>query len=142
MDGALEANDDRSEEGEWAAGDLSGVLIVLINDSEVRAACKEEMEFMSETELCKGSTAEDCWSSTGKPPVSTKWVDAKKDEEVRSHLVASVLRRKPTRTGLTCSHPHRRHIKRDRTNGRDNKIAARIRPSPLVATMNELYDLH
>ena len=105
----LEVNDDpheedaRPEDDEWATDGLSGEFI---DDSEFRAARKEETEFMSEIELCEGSSAEDCWSSTGKPPVSTKWIDSKKGEGVGSHLVVRDFT--ATRTGLTCSHPHRR----------------------------------
>ena len=70
------------EEGEWATDDLSGEFI---DASEVRAARKEETEFMKEIELCDDSTAdEDCW----KPAVSTKWVDSKKRGAVRSRLLA------------------------------------------------------
>ena len=71
----LEVNDDpdeqdaRPEEGEWATDDLTGEFIIA---SEVGAARQEETEFMKEIKLSEHSTAEDCWSSTGKPPVSTK----------------------------------------------------------------------
>ena len=77
----LEVNDDRNEkdarpeEGEWATDDMSGEFI---DASEVRAARKGETEFMNDIELCEDSTAEDCWSGTGTPPVSTKWIDSKK----------------------------------------------------------------
>ena len=76
----LEVNDDpdeedtRSEEDDWATDDLSGEFT---DASEVRAARKGESEFTEEIELHEDSTAEDCWSSTRKPPVSTKWTDSK-----------------------------------------------------------------
>ena len=64
-------------EGDCATDDESGKSIAA---SEVRAARKEETEFMNEIQLSEDSTSEDCWSSTGKPPVSTKWIDSKKGE--------------------------------------------------------------
>ena len=87
----LEVNDDpdeedaRPEEGEWATDDLS---CEFIDASEVRATRKEETESMNEIELYEDSTTKDCWSSTGMPPVSSKWIAFNKGEGVRSRLVS------------------------------------------------------
>ena len=94
----------RPAEGERATDDLCGELV---GASEVRAALKGEPEFMTEIELCEDSTAERCWASNGKKPVSTKWTHFKwREKGLRSRLVARDF--KANRTRLTCSHPRRR----------------------------------
>ena len=106
MNDDLDEEDARPEEGEWATDDLSGEFI---ETSDVRAARKEETEFMIEIELLEDSAAEDCCSSTGKPPVSTKWTDSNEGEGVRWPVIA---RRKATsdkdRADLFASTPSRR----------------------------------
>jgi hypothetical protein len=90
----MEVNDDVEElpgggEGEWAVDDLSGKEL---KAEDVRAARKEEVEFMMKIGLCEEATEQDCWDKTGKAPVGTKWIDVLKQTEngaiVRSRLVA------------------------------------------------------
>ena len=52
----------------------------------------EEVSFMKELTVWEPMTWEECVEKTGKPPVSTRWVDADKGRggavELRSRLVA------------------------------------------------------
>ena len=58
----------------------------------VQEARREELDFMSKIGLFKEATVEECIEHTGKPPISTKWVDVNKGSaevpEVRCRLVA------------------------------------------------------
>ena len=67
----LDEEDARPQEGERATDDPSGDFI---DNSKDRAARKEETKFMNEIEFCEHSAAKDRWRSTGKPPVSTRWI--------------------------------------------------------------------
>jgi hypothetical protein len=89
--GGLEVNDDVEEGVEWTryidektGEDLDPKL--------VKAARKEEMTFMEKIVVFEESTREECFQETGKPPVSTRWVDINKgtaeDPEVRCRMVA------------------------------------------------------
>jgi hypothetical protein len=58
----------------------------------VKQARKEELEFMKKIGLFDLVPVEDCWKSTGKDPITTKWVDVNKGSmekpDVRCRLVA------------------------------------------------------
>ena len=77
--------------GCWEAGeDLE------LDPEKVAEARKEELEFMLGIGVWEESTWEDCLANTGKPPVTTKWVDIDKgrngEVKVRSRLVARDFR--------------------------------------------------
>ena len=58
----------------------------------VRAARKEELDYMHGIPLYDVVDEGECWDNTGKAPTSTKWVDLNKgteeDPEVRCRFVA------------------------------------------------------
>ena len=63
-----------------------------VEDGDVKAGLKEEMEYMQRRGIWSVVDVEECWRVTGKRPTSVKWVDTNKgtDEEpnVRCRLVA------------------------------------------------------
>jgi hypothetical protein len=81
--------EDDEDYSEWAADDLSGKMISRKLVEEARA---EEVAFMKGIDLYDEVDVEECWRKTGKPPVSTKFIDQNKGTEedplVRCRLVA------------------------------------------------------
>ena len=75
----------------WEAGDE-----LELDHEKVAEARGEELEFMQGIGVWEESTREECWASTGKLPVTTKWVDVDKgrngEVKVRSRLVARDFR--------------------------------------------------
>ena len=67
-----------------------------LDEEKVAEARSEEVGFMHGIGVWKASTAAECWEKTGKPPVTTKWVDVNKGRDgeviVRSRLVARDFR--------------------------------------------------
>jgi hypothetical protein len=71
---------------EYAMDDVHGGQLDL---SKVREARSEEVEFMKSRGIWREVPLQECWDTTGKPPVSVKWVDTMKQGGlVRSRLVA------------------------------------------------------
>ena len=64
----------------------------LLDPVLVRKARAEEVEFMGRIQLFKEASTQECWDRTGRPPISTKWVDlnkgTKEKPDVRCRLVA------------------------------------------------------
>ena len=58
----------------------------------VEAARAEEFEYFNSLPVWDIARTQECWDVTGKPPISTKWVDVNKGDQesydVRSRLVA------------------------------------------------------
>ena len=71
--------------------ELTGVKL---EEVDVRAARKEEMDFIKGLPLYDLVNEEECWDKTGKGPTSTKWVDVKKATGVRSRWVARDFKEK------------------------------------------------
>ena len=59
-----------------------------MNAEDTRLGREEEIEYMQNRRIWDEKDEEDCWKDTGKPPVSVRWVDVQKGEEVRCRLVA------------------------------------------------------
>jgi hypothetical protein len=64
----------------------------LLGAEDVRKARAEELDFMRKIPLFDVVPEAECWARTGRPPVSTKWVDINKgtreNPDVRCRLVA------------------------------------------------------
>ena len=71
--------------------DLTGKELVL---SELRKARKEEMEFAKSLRVYEEVPITQCWESTGKAPIGTRWVDILKGELTRSRWVAQDYKKK------------------------------------------------
>ena len=80
---------DEEEQEEWAYDDVDGRPI---DPGLVREARKEEVQFMKKTPVFEEVDVKECWERTGRPPISTKWVDHDKGrdgaKDVRSRWVA------------------------------------------------------
>ena len=63
----------------------------------VRAACKEEMDKLSEHEVYTKRPIAECVEATGKKPIGSKWIDTNKGDKLsptyRSRLVAKEIKR-------------------------------------------------
>jgi hypothetical protein len=71
---------------EYALDDVHGGVLDI---SKVREARSEEIEFMKSRSIWREVPIEECWSKSGKAPVTVKWVDTEKlGGVVRSRLVA------------------------------------------------------
>ena len=81
-------------EEEWASDDVTGGDL---DPSAVRAAREEEMTFIKSIPLYEEATVEQCRFKTGKGPISTKWVDIAKGNDVRSRWVARDVKPKGER---------------------------------------------
>ena len=77
------------EEERTAWDDVKGGYL---NVKEVVAARKEEVAYMKKRRIWVETSIEECWRRTGKPPISTRWVDTNKGIngafDIRSRLVA------------------------------------------------------
>ena len=75
--------------------DLTGQLL---DPALCRAARKKEMDFVREKGLWIKRTIKECWSRTGAPPVTVRWVETNKGDDehpnVRSRLVAKEFNNK------------------------------------------------
>ena len=64
----------------------------ILDPELVKKARAEEIEFMKKVELFEEVPVSECWECTGRPPVSTKWVEVNKgtaeNPDVRCRLVA------------------------------------------------------
>ena len=94
--GSLELNqEDEYEADQWALDDITGQWL---DAEKVTAARKEEVQYMGKLSMFEPSTWEEYIAKTGKPPITTKWIDVNKGsaEEpiVRSRLVARDFRLK------------------------------------------------
>ena len=93
---SLELNqEDEYEADQWALDDITGQWL---DAEKVTAARKEEVQYMGKLSMFEPSIWEECIAKTGKPPITTKWIDVNKGsaEEpiVRSRLVARDFRLK------------------------------------------------
>jgi hypothetical protein len=72
----------------------------------VEAARAEELEYFNSLPVWDIARTQECWDVTGKPPISTKWVDVNKGDQesydVRSWLVARDGGREERR--VLCAH--------------------------------------
>jgi hypothetical protein len=81
--------DDQTSEPELQEDELGedGLNLKLVEEAR-----REEMEFVKSTPVYEEVDLAECWSRTGRPPVSTKWVDIGKGKEgktaIRSRWVA------------------------------------------------------
>jgi hypothetical protein len=77
------------EEIEWATDDITGNDLDI---DKVREARMEEITFVKNIPVYEEVDVQVCWDRTGKPPVSTKWVDVEKRDmeklSIRSRWVA------------------------------------------------------
>ena len=88
--GNLETNqDDEAGVDEWAPQEFTDHWL---DEEKVAEARAEEIKYMGELGMFVPSTREECVAKTGKPPITTKWVDVNKgtslEEIIRSRLVA------------------------------------------------------
>jgi hypothetical protein len=65
-----------------------------LNLKLVEAARQEEMDFVKSIPVYEEVDTDECWRRTGRPPVSTKWVDTSKAGGVRSRWVARDFKKK------------------------------------------------
>ena len=83
------------EADEWALDDITGQWL---DAGKVTAARMEEAQYMGQLSMFEPATWEECIAKTGKPPITTKWIDVNKGttEEpiIRSRLVALDFRLK------------------------------------------------
>ena len=79
-------------EGELAYDDVTGEQV---SADEVRKVRKEEMEFVKSIPVYEEAETEECWKETGKGPFTTKWVDHKKADGMRSRWVAGDFKTNP-----------------------------------------------
>ena len=81
-------DDGMLDQPEWAEAESGQPL----DSEQVREARREELDFMEKLGVWEWASWEECIEKTGKPPVTTKWVDVDKGRngkpEVRSRLVA------------------------------------------------------
>lgn len=89
----LHAEDEFTEE-DWASDDVTGREL---GATAVRAARHEDMSFIQGSPLYEEASVEECWSRTGKAPISAMWVDIEKGDEVRSRWVARYFKPKGKR---------------------------------------------
>ena len=89
--GELDINaedDEMMDQPEWAEVEAKNPF----DTKMVQEARGEEVKFMEKLGVWEASTWEECMGKTGKPPVSTRWVDVDKGRdgraEIRSRLVA------------------------------------------------------
>ena len=59
-----------------------------LDPQAVADARREEFEFIRKLDLYEEVSVQDCLKHTGRPPISTKWVDILKGDSVRSRWVA------------------------------------------------------
>ena len=85
MTGTVEVHAVNDEFEEWATDDITNDEL---DPAEVRASRMEEMQFVKKMPVYEERSLEECWSRTGRPPTSTRWVDSKKGDGVRSRWVA------------------------------------------------------
>ena len=105
---SIEQNDPMISQFEKAAGDMNGVNWAeeqifddisgkQLNNSEVLRARMEEMEEIRKHGVYKKVPIEKCREKTGKEPISVRWVDVNKGDdvntEIRSRLVAKEIKR-------------------------------------------------
>ena len=94
-------NEEELEVEEWAFDDVDGRPI---DKKLVREARKEEMAFMKKIPVFEEVSLEECWKMTGRPPISTKWVDHDKGRGgVDPGGWPEISKRRATRTEKTCS---------------------------------------
>jgi hypothetical protein len=93
-----EMNEEEVEMGpnlmeEWAWDDVKGKQL---DESKVKEARLEEVTYMIRKGVWKEVEVDECWRTTGKDPVTIKWVDTDKGEggevKIRSRLVARDFR--------------------------------------------------
>ena len=85
----LEVNQDEEYEAdEWVFEDLSGRWL---DGDKVAEAQSEDIGYMEkELDMFVPANWEECVAETGRPPISTKWVDVNKDT-VRNQIIRSKL---------------------------------------------------
>ncbi len=103
--GELSVN--QEEEGdvdEWAMDDVVGEEL---DAGMVAAARKEEVEFMNALGVFEASSWEECMPTTGKAPITTRWIDTGKGTDgdilVRSRLVARDFKKRGRQVRALCS---------------------------------------
>ena len=106
----VEVNQEEDEDqSKWATDDISGKALDIKLVEEARS---EEVGFLKGIDMYDEVDAEECWRLTGKPPVTTKWIDQNKgtDDEppVRCRLVARDFKTKGTKIARICSRRCRR----------------------------------
>ena len=91
--------------------DISGQVL---KGSLARAARATELEFFHSKKVWRKVPKAQARSETGRPPISVRWVDVNKGDEVnpnyRSRLVARQLRRGTPPARATSLHPRRRKL--------------------------------
>ena len=69
-----------------------------LDEELVGKARTTELEFVASKEIWELCPEQECWDNTGKPPISVRWVDTNKGDDVnvaiRSRLVAREIRKK------------------------------------------------
>ena len=87
--------EDEFEADEWALDDITGQWL---DAGKVTAARMEEVQYMGKLSMFEPATWEECIAKTGKPPITTKWIDVNKgtaeEPTIRSRLVARDFRLK------------------------------------------------
>ena len=92
----LDTNDEE-EVGEYYDGGMSSGYLddrtgLELDENLTRQAEAEEMAFMQKIQLYDVVDTTECWTQTGKPPVTTKWVRVNRgtsaEPDVRCRLVA------------------------------------------------------
>ena len=58
----------------------------LLNPELVRLARAKEMEYFDGKDVWKLRPIEECWMRTGKPPVTVRWVDVDKGDNVNPNI--------------------------------------------------------
>ena len=87
--GKLELNVEEDEFKDWEHDEFEGNEFDPVLLEEAR---KEEVQFMEKIGVWEPATGEECVRKTGRPPITTRWVDVDKGRDgevlVRSRLVA------------------------------------------------------
>ena len=88
---SFEVNDNLEGEADWHL-QLDEKTGKELDPTLVKKAQAEEMGFMGKIVVFEDSSREECLELTGRPPVTTKWVntnkDTEEDPEIRCRLVA------------------------------------------------------
>ena len=79
--GGLDTND-QEDAGAWGDGEYVDERTGLDLDPKLAKRARiEEIEYMKKIGLYDEADVSDCWTNTGRPPISTKWVDVNKGDE-------------------------------------------------------------
>ena len=82
--------EDNEEELEVAWDDVSGATL---SPQEVKRARAEEIKYVREMKLYKKVPISECYSKTGKAPITTRWIDINKGDVEQPHYRSRLVDR-------------------------------------------------